>query len=89
MESPDTVAKAVIRGTVGEESAMSLKAFHVLFVTISMLLAVGFGFWAVGNYRSTGEISTLVWGVGSWVAFIALGAYGRWFLNKLQGESLL
>ena len=68
---------------------MSLKAFHVFFIAVSMLLAAGFGFWAIRYYRSTGDISALVWGIGSILGFVAMGVYGRWFLTKLKSESLL
>lgn len=68
---------------------MSLKAFHVIFITVSMFLAAGFGVWAIHSYRATGDSSTLAWGVGSWVGLIAMGAYGRWFLRKLKRESFL
>jgi len=72
-----------------QEWLMSLKAFHLIFITVSMLLAAGFGVWAILDYRATGDASTLAWGVGSWVGLIAMGAYGRWFLQKLHRESYL
>jgi hypothetical protein len=68
---------------------MSLKAFHVIFIAVSMLLAAGFGVWAIRDYRATGDVSTLIWAVSSWIGFIAMGAYGRWFLQKLHRESYL
>ena len=68
---------------------MSLKAFHIVFVTVSIVLAVGFGWWAVGNYRATGEVSSLVGGVASLVGAGVLIVYGRWFLIKLRGFSYL
>ncbi len=30
---------------------MSLKSFHIVFVSVSILLTVGFGLWAVRNYQ--------------------------------------
>ena len=68
---------------------MSLKAFHIVFVTISMLLAGSFAFWAIFQYRSTGEVGLLVGGVVSTLIFVAMGVYGRWFLRKLKNESYL
>lgn len=68
---------------------MSLKAFHILFVTISMLMAGGFAAWAIVQYRATGEVGMLIGGVISALLFVAGGFYGRWFLRKLKGESYL
>lgn len=68
---------------------MSLKAFHIVFVTVSMLLAGGFGLWAILQYRSTGDVGLLFGGVVSVLIFIAMGVYGRWFLRKLKNESYL
>lgn len=68
---------------------MSLKAFHIIFVTVSMLLAGGFALWAVLQYRSSGDVGLLVGGVLSGLIFVAMGVYGRWFLRKLKHESYL
>ena len=68
---------------------MSLKAFHIFFVTLSTLLALGFGAWAIRDYRTGGAIGSLVLGVASLVCSVVLVLYGRWFLNKLKGESYL
>ena len=68
---------------------MSLKAFHIIFVTLSMLLTGGFTFWAILQYRSNGDVSLLVGGVISGLLFVGMGVYGRWFLRKLKNESYL
>jgi len=68
---------------------VSLKAFHIIFVTLSMLLAGGFALWAILQYRTTGELGLLVGGVVSGLLFLAMGMYGRWFLRKLKNESYL
>ena len=33
---------------------MSLKAFHLVFITAAILLAFGFGVWLAKNFFSTG-----------------------------------
>ena len=43
---------------------MSLKAFHVVFVVLSILCCLGFGIWAVQDYVATGNGTNLVLGVG-------------------------
>ena len=68
---------------------MSLKAFHIVFVAVSTLLCIGFGVWAIVEYRSQGGLGTLVAGVGSLAASLGLVGYGRWFLRKLKGVSYL
>lgn len=68
---------------------MSLKMFHVVFVTCSLILTVGFAVWAFSNYRVSSQVSDLVYGIGSSVASIGLLIYGRIFLKKLKDISYL
>jgi lipopolysaccharide export LptBFGC system permease protein LptF len=68
---------------------MSLKAFHLIFVTVSMLLAGGFAYWAIRQYRVGGDVELLMGGVVAVLLFVAMGVYGRWFLRKLKNESYL
>lgn len=69
---------------------MSLKAFHIFFVTISSVLAFGFGGWSLKNYFG-GERAglDLAMGVGSLLVGVALVVYGRYFLKKLKNVSYL
>jgi len=68
---------------------MSLKAFHIVFVTISTILCIGFGWWAIRDYNLNQETMSLVFGSLSLAGAIALVIYGRWFLRKLKGVSYL
>lgn len=68
---------------------MSLKAFHVFFVALSVLCALGFGAWAVADYLRTGSGSVLTLGVLGFAAAAALVWYGFWFLRKLKNVSYL
>jgi hypothetical protein len=68
---------------------MSLKAFHVVFVAVSTLCALGFGAWSVLDYSRTGSAGTLAMGIGGFIAAGALVWYGFWFLRKLKGVSFL
>lgn len=68
---------------------MSLKAFHLVFVTLSAVLGLGFGAWAIVDYRRNDNIGSLCWGIGSLVGTVALIVYGRWFLRKLKGVGYL
>ena len=68
---------------------MSLKAFHVFFILVSMLLSLGFGLWAVGAYLDSGAGLILGLGLASFVGCVVLAVYGKWFLKKLSGWSYL
>ncbi len=68
---------------------MSLKAFHIVFVTASTLLAFGFGAWELNNYFVTGQTQSIVMGVGSLVAGIGLIVYGKAVLKKMKHISYL
>ncbi|MEK6797543.1 MAG: hypothetical protein AABZ12_01110 [Planctomycetota bacterium] len=68
---------------------MSLKAVHILFVCASMFLCAGFGAWAVGEFRTTRDLGTLLWGVGAFAIGVGMMVYGRWFLKKLRGVGYL
>ncbi len=63
---------------------MSLKAFHIVFITLSTLLTLGFGFWGVEDWRRSGNSWHLGLGIGSFGAAVVLVVYGRWFLRKLR-----
>jgi hypothetical protein len=69
---------------------MSLKAFHIIFITVSTLLAFGFGVWSLTNYFSAeGAALDLVLGAASLVAGVGLIIYGRYFLKKLKNVGYL
>ncbi len=62
---------------------MSLKAFHILFIVISSLMAFGLGAWSL---QGPGDPVIAAVGFG---AGIALVSYGVWFWRKLKHEGLL
>lgn len=58
---------------------MSLKIFHICFITISIILCFGFGWWSFqqpGPYMILGTLSI--------AAGIALFVYANRFLKKMQ-----
>ncbi len=59
---------------------MSLRAFHILFITVSIVLLVGFGLWSL---LSDAGANTLI-GVTSLVCAIILALYGKWFVTKVK-----
>ena len=69
---------------------MSLKAFHVIFITAASVLAFGFGYWLLGAYRSPeGTASDLTWAFASIACGFGLLVYEGFFLKKLKKESFL
>jgi len=69
---------------------MSLKAFHLIFITASCALAFGCGVWGIKNYFSTdGKLLDLLFGLGSLLAGVGLIFYERYFLKKLKDVSYL
>jgi len=68
---------------------MSLKAFHLVFITASVLLAFGFGAWSLVGYSDYGRTVDLVFGAGSVGIGVGLIVYGRYVLRKLKHISYL
>lgn len=69
---------------------MSLKAFHILFVVFSTLLAFGCGIWCLWvNSLSSDTHSYLAGAIFSFVAAIALIVYGCWFWKKMKRLRLI
>jgi hypothetical protein len=69
---------------------MSLKAFHVVFITASCALAFGCGVWELKNYFSAeGRILDLIFAVAAIGAGVGLIFYERYFLKKLKDVSYL
>ncbi len=63
---------------------MSLKAFHILFIVASTLLALAVGAWGVQRYLTEGSGSHLVLGVAFFALGLALVVYGVRFFGKLR-----
>jgi hypothetical protein len=55
---------------------MSLKAFHIIFIILATLLALGCAAWSYVNHTAA------AFGVISAVVGLALVIYGIWFLRK-------
>lgn len=68
---------------------MSLKAFHVIFITAASALCFGFGIWMLRDYRADGGALNLWMGVGSLASAVVLLVYERYFLKKLKNVSYL
>ena len=63
---------------------MSLKAFHLLFIAISVVLAAFFGAWSFNEYQAGRNIAFAASGVASLAAGIGLAMYGAAFQRKAK-----
>jgi hypothetical protein len=69
---------------------MSLKAFHLVFISASSALAFGLGVWELRSYWSAdGRLGNLLFGLGSLLAGVGLIIYERYFLRKLKDVEFL
>jgi hypothetical protein len=69
---------------------MSLKAFHLIFITAAVLLAFGCCAWGLKDFFSSdGRPLDLFFALGSLAAGAGLILYERYFLKKLKNESYL
>lgn len=63
---------------------MSLKAFHVIFITSAFLLAVFLGVWCLLEYSRNGQVVQALLGLLSLAGSVGLIVYGRYFMKKLK-----
>jgi hypothetical protein len=63
---------------------MSLKAFHVFFITLAILMTLCFGARALWIFRDAGGVSWLATGVLALMFGAALTAYEVWFVRKVK-----
>ncbi len=63
---------------------MSLKAFHLFFIGISIVLAAFTAAWASGQYRAAHEAAYLVTALGCAAAGVGLAVYGAKFQKKAR-----
>jgi hypothetical protein len=63
---------------------MSLRAFHLLFIALSVILTAFFGAWAFGEYRAGQGAVYVVTAVASLAAAVGLVAYAVAFQKKTK-----
>jgi hypothetical protein len=63
---------------------MSLRAFHVLFITLSIVLALCCGGIALRDYFETGSFSRLSLSILALLVAIGLAIYEIYFLRKTR-----
>ena len=69
---------------------MSLKAFHVIFITAAVIMALGCAVWGFKSYFAPeGRPLDLIFGIFSVLGAIALVVYERFFLKKTKDVSYI
>jgi hypothetical protein len=63
---------------------MSLKAFHIVFIIVSTLLALGIGVWCLWVNLVVGAPIYVAGAIASFVLAIGLMMYGVWFYRKMK-----
>ena len=63
---------------------MSLKAFHIVFIAVSILLGMFIGGWGVRQYLMNDNFGALALGMFFFVSAFALLAYGLKFISKVE-----
>jgi hypothetical protein len=63
---------------------MSIKGFHLIFITIAALFCGGLGFWALLLDDSSSGFGTKAFGTLTLVASLALVVYGLYFRRKAK-----
>jgi hypothetical protein len=65
---------------------MSLKFFHVFFIVVSILFALGFGLWGLREHAAGHDGSHLALGVLSLIVGAALALYLVSFVKKMRSH---
>ena len=63
---------------------MSLRAFHLLFIALSVVLAAFFAAWSMSQYRVGHQTVFMVSAVASVLAAAGLAVYGIAFQRKTR-----
>lgn len=68
---------------------MSLKGFHIVFITFSTLLAFALGIWCLWVNKTSGTDAYTPGAIIAFVSAIALVIYGCWFWRKMKRLRLI
>jgi O-antigen/teichoic acid export membrane protein len=63
---------------------MSLKFFHIVFISVSTLMCLVVGLWAFDAYRTDGSATWVVLAACAFVGGACLVVYGTRFLQKFR-----
>ena len=63
---------------------LSLKAFHIFFIAVSILLGMFVGGWGVRQYLINNSVGSLALGVLFFASAFVLLAYGLKFIRMIE-----
>lgn len=63
---------------------MSLRAFHLVFIALSVMLAAFFAAWAAAQYRVEPRATYAITGFASLATGVGLAVYGAAFQRKTR-----
>ncbi len=63
---------------------MSLRAFHIIFVVVTVILSLYVALWGVREYADERTASSLTLAIVFFVAAVALIVYGKKVFRKLK-----
>jgi uncharacterized membrane protein len=63
---------------------MSLRAFHLFFIGVSVVLAAFVAAWAVGQYQVAHAMTYALTGVAALASGVGLAVYGAAFQRKTK-----
>lgn len=63
---------------------MTLKGFHIVFITFSTLLALACGGWCLWLQAMLGVPGYFIGAIASFAIAVALFIYGIWFWKKMK-----
>lgn len=74
--------------STGKGTEMSLRFFHVFFITVSVLMALGVGGWSVNAWQGDGASRWLTLATVCFAGAAGLSVYGSRFLKKTRALGL-
>ena len=63
---------------------MSLKSFHLIFITIVSLFTIFFGYWCYNEWSLYNEIKYIIFSILSIFLCVGLMIYSKWFLKEIS-----
>jgi NADH:ubiquinone oxidoreductase subunit K len=66
---------------------MSLRAFHIVFIAVSVMLSAFVAAWAASEYRAVHDSGYIIACVASAATGVGLAVYGAMFQRKTKGLS--
>jgi FlaG/FlaF family flagellin (archaellin) len=63
---------------------VSLRAFHLLFIALSVVLAAFVAAWAIGQYQAAHAVTYAVTSVAALASGVGLACYGAAFQRKTR-----